>query len=475
MTTSTERAARSSEIRALTGMRAVVATLVLLFHFQGPMLPYIEQVPFLRPFISAGWTGVEAFFVLSGFLITLAYGERMGTAPSVAKTVSFLVSRLARTWPAWAVVTVVMGAWLWTVRSLGWPSEFVASHPSADALTLLRQLTMTQLWGEEDLNGSSYVLPGWSISAEWTAYLAFPVLVLLLRPLHRLPSVLLLLLSVAAMAPLSVMAFVSGPQDFAQPWVLRIACGFTAGMLAALAVRRLRRSERTEAVALTGVWTCLFLIALGTLWAGWRVQGTGPHDYSGVIVVVFPLLIAGLTLTERGPARVLSGTAMTYGGRLSYSLYLVHFVVLDIVLTVFMRDGEPEGNLRAGMVLVLPLLILVSFALSAALYHGVEEPGRRLVLRGLHRLTGPARLQARTRATAGRGIPASGVAVARVSPITGPRTASLAVSVAGAAPRQLPPIPPRPRVAGGAERRMSLGHRSGPRGHHLGEIVGTAS
>lgn len=467
MTTAARRVGGTPEIRALTGMRIVVAVLVVLFHYQGPMLPYIEQASFLRPVISAGWTGVEAFFVLSGFLIMLAYGDRMGSSPTLATAWSFLVSRLARTWPAWATVTIVMGGWLWTVRSLGWPSELVAAHPAADAPNLLRQLTMTQMWGEQDLHGASYVLPGWSISAEWAAYLAFPVLVLALRPLRHLPAAVLFVFSVAAMGPLSVTSFLWGPQDFTQSWVLRIACGFTAGMLAALAVRKVRRDERTEAIALTGVWTCLFLIVMGVFWAGWRVQGTGPHDYSGVIVIVFPLLIAGLALTRRGPARVLSGPVMNYGGRLSYSLYLVHFVILDIVLTLFLRGGEPQGNMRAGMVLVLPLLILVSFVLSAGLYHGVEEPGRRLVLRLLGRSTAAGRSSARSDVQ----TPVITIG-APVASIVGPRTTGLPTSSAA---RQLPPLPPRPRRGGADERLASAGRRSVTDDGRLDRIVGTAS
>jgi hypothetical protein len=100
-----------------------------------------------------------------------------------------------------------------------------------------------------------------------------------------------------------------------------------------------------------------------------------------VVVVLFPLIVFGLALTERGPARWLSGRSIVHGGRLSYSLYLVHFVVLDVVVTMWWQRPEQRGELTPGLALAVVPLVVLCFLLSAALHHGVEEPGRRLVLR----------------------------------------------------------------------------------------------
>ncbi|MGY1715126.1 acyltransferase family protein [Geodermatophilus sp. SYSU D01106] len=371
------------EIRALTGLRIVAALWVVLLHFDRFTGPYLDQVPAFRSVVNAGAIGVELFFVLSGFLICLAYVDKLGTRPAPGAAARFVWNRVARIWPAWAVVTLAMGAWVWGLRRFGWDADLVVPHPPADLGHLAEQLTMTQMWGAPGFLGASYVLPGWSISAEWAAYLAFPLLALLVRPLRRLHPAVLMALSVLAMAPLSVESFLHGTPDGATPWSLRIACGFTAGVLAALAVRGMSRTRVVEAGARAASILALVGIVLIALWASWRRAGDPMVNYCATAVWLFPVLIASLSLTDRGPARLLASAPMVYGGRISYCVYLVHYVVLDVALTVAWQAPEGRWVLSPGLALAMPALVLLSVALAAVLYHLVEEPGRRLLMRAV--------------------------------------------------------------------------------------------
>ncbi len=388
---SDSEARRRDDVPALTGLRVIAASWVVLFHFMNQLGPYLAAVPMAGPVAAAGWTGVELFFVLSGFVITRAYAEQLGRGPRPRLLIRFIGGRFARIWPAWAAVTLFMAVWLWCIRKAGWAADVVGPHPSVDPLTLLQQLTMTHMWGRDELAGASYILPGWSIGVEWTAYLVFPLLALFLRPLRALPASVLLVLAVLAMSPLAVIAYVEGPYNSQLPWALRIACGFTAGALAALAVSR-ARSVRWEPIAFGVLWAVPPAVLFGVVWAGWRrtMPGAG-GDHVGVIVVLFPLLVAALALTQRGPARLLSRPTIVYGGRISYALYLVHFVVIDVVLTVLWQNPANHNVLTPGLALAVPLLIAACFGLAAALHRYVEEPGRRLVVRALDRRLGPPR------------------------------------------------------------------------------------
>ncbi|MGY1682411.1 acyltransferase family protein [Geodermatophilus sp. SYSU D01176] len=391
---STDAPRRSrSEIRALTGLRIVAAVWVVLFHFEGQLMPYVDQLPGSHAVISAGWIGVELFFVLSGFVIARSYLEECGRRWSTAGAARFVANRFARVWPAWMAVTVAACAWLLAAPRLGLDPHVVSTHPPLDLTVLLRQVTMTQMWGESSLVDVSWVPPGWSISAEWLAYLTFPLLALAMRPMLRVHPALALVLATAAMSPLALTSFLHGTDDIEMNWVLRIACSFVAGILASCAVTQLEGTQRGER------WgqrlTTAGLVAAGVvlLWANWRTgqdltTGGEMGKYAAVAVLCWPPLIAGLALTDGGPARFLARDAMVYGGRISYCLYLVHWTVRDVGMAVIMRDPAGAGAQSPGGALAVPVLVVVCFALAAGLHHGVEEPVRR----GLVRLWGGRRV-----------------------------------------------------------------------------------
>ena len=375
-----------SEIRALTGLRIVAAMWVVLYHFVPELTPYLEQLPGAIAVLSAGWIGVELFFVLSGFVIARGYLEECGRRWSTAGAARFVANRFARVWPAWATVTLLACAWFVTADLIGLRGRVADLYPPIDVVSLLRQLTMTQMWGAESLLGTSYVTPGWSISAEWLAYLAFPLLALAVRPLLRAHPAVNLVLATAAMSPLAVTSFLHGTDDVEMHWLLRIACSFTAGMLAACAFADLEVTERGrrwgQPLTLGGLAT----VGTVLLWAHWRTAQdllAGGHVgvYGGVAALCWPVLITGLALTDGRLTRFLAQDAMVYGGRVSYCLYLTHALVKDIGLGVIWHDAPAAGARAPGVVLLVPALVVVSFLSAAALHHGVEEPARRRLVR----------------------------------------------------------------------------------------------
>src|SRR3712207_2510444 len=146
-----------SELRALTGLRIVAAMWVVAYHFEPELMPYVDQVSGSHALISAGWIGVELFFVLSGFVIARGYLEECGRRWSTVGAARFVLNRFARVWPAWAAVTSVICTWFVAADVIGLRGAVADTYPAIDGFALLRQLTMTQMWGAESLVGTSYV------------------------------------------------------------------------------------------------------------------------------------------------------------------------------------------------------------------------------------------------------------------------------------------------------------------------------
>ena len=369
----------TGEIKALSGLRIVAALWVVLFHFR-PMLhtasPRLYDA--LKPILDCGAQGVDLFFILSGFVLTWNYLDRMGETWSVKANLHFLWLRLARVWPIYLVTLHLAAAWMIFTLNVG---DFPSSAASElTAISYVRQLAMVQLWFQPFFDGSSWDGPAWSISAEWLAYLCFGLLVLVIFRVERATRARgLLLLGLAASLSPVLLLVATGEFYSAWSWLPRIVMQFTAGALACAAVRKLRLTDRARRLA---GYASVFLIGaiVGALYLFEAHPLTTVRDDFGLVDLFFmPLVVALAVGTGTLPA-LLSTRVMVYGGQISFALYMVHELVHTAwtwILAQFQILLEP--SITAKVVFVG--LIAVALVLSIALFHGVEEPARRWMRR----------------------------------------------------------------------------------------------
>jgi peptidoglycan/LPS O-acetylase OafA/YrhL len=362
------------EIKALTGLRIVAAVWVVLFHFR-PMLgdasPDFKDA--LAPVLNCGAQGVDLFFILSGFVLTWNYLDRMGQSWSTRAALRFLWLRLARVWPVY-LVTLHLAALLVIL------SQHVGHVPLPEvqdltAVSYLRQVLLVQLWFQPFFDGSSWDGPAWSISAEWLAYLLFGVVVLVIfRMQHVTRARSLALLAFAASLPPVMLLLASGQFYTPWSWLPRIVTQFIAGALACAAVRRLRLSDRARRVA--GVGSVLLTAAIvSVLYLFDAHPITGLYDSSGVVDILFVPLVMTLAIGMGSLPRLLSTRLMVYGGQISFCLYMVHELVHTVWgWAVLQFELTPQENPWKWNVIGLLVIAVVA---SILLYHLVEEPARR--------------------------------------------------------------------------------------------------
>jgi peptidoglycan/LPS O-acetylase OafA/YrhL len=388
----TSTTAPGGEIRSLTGLRIVAAAWVVCFHFSfTPGTTWTWAWEPLRPLVASGGLGVDLFFVLSGFVITLTYLDQLGPRPGVGAVARFWWARVCRIWPVHALLTSVFGCWLLYKSSRVTDGQIAYQHlqPVVDPLHWLEQMLMVQLWHRPSHAGASWSGPAWSISAEWLAYVCFPLLALVLWRLRSAPPVVTGAVAVGCMAPLAWFALTEGGAAFPYAWALRIGGGFLAGAFTCLTVRRIPRTEQSDRVA---TWLAALTTAEVLLCVWWSAT-RGAGGYAGVAGLTFPLLVAGLALSTRGPSRALGTPAMVLGGRLSFALYLVHVPVFEVFWTLmgWFPRLAPGSTLAS---LLTPHVLLLTVPLAYLLYRFVEEPARRR-LRALARPRPPALVPAR--------------------------------------------------------------------------------
>lgn len=366
---------RTTEIRALSGLRIVAAVWVVLFHFR----PLLEQAApgfrsALAPVLDCGAQGVDLFFILSGFVLTYNYLDRMGNAWSWRSTLSFLWLRLARVWPVYLVTMHLAALWMIFTLNIGH-----VPSPAADQLTAMnyiKQFLLVQLWVQPFFDGSSWDGPAWSISAEWLAYLIFGGLVLIVFRIARSTRARgLILLAVAAAMPPILLLMATGQFYTPWSWLPRIVMQFTAGALLCAAVCKMQPSDRARRGA--GYAAVLLAAAIvGILYLLDAYPLAKIHDSSGLVDVLFVPLVLTLAIGAGTLPGLLSIRPMVYLGHISFSLYMVH----ELVHTTWnwMVD-QFELRLLADLngKLTLLAIIGVAFAGAALLYHFVEEPARR--------------------------------------------------------------------------------------------------
>ncbi|WP_299447068.1 acyltransferase [uncultured Phycicoccus sp.] len=343
---------RRPALPALTGLRAVAAAWVVLFHYREEILTLEPALAPLDTFMRGGYLGVDLFFALSGFILAYTYADKMSTL-RWRDTVGFVRNRFARVWPVHALtlhLDLVIAA---LIGTLG----VTAGGHRRTGEAYVENLAMVHYWVNDR---PSFNSPAWSISAEWFAYLVAPLLFVLVVRLRRASSALLLAgLSYGVM--LGIFATMALPNGNLENmfWV-RIMGEFIGGMLLCLAWVR--------GGARLGRWAFVLPAALA-------VVALVPAAASGRywVAPALGLGVAALAASSGRLVRVLSRPGLVAAGEASYALYMVHWL--------FEWPMERATALAAGNAL-LSAVVLAAFVgvLAAAAWlvmTRVERPARR--------------------------------------------------------------------------------------------------
>lgn len=341
------RAGPTSHDVQLDGLRTIAVGGVLYAHF------FAEES-------LAGHQGVRLFFVLSGFLISrilidVARSETFRLRPAL---VSFYMRRVLRIAPAyWFLIlaTFALGA-VTEMGSLKWFATFLSNF-----LYAIRDKWDPWVMGHT-----------WSLSIEEQFYALWPLMIFL-TPARHLKAVCwaTIAMSLAYRACLPVTLEPSITRDLLPPAALD-ALGAGALLAAWRADGNIRTHSRLgpiAALALAGygiAWFSEPSDALGH-WAKWTAREV-------LLVPLLLYLVNGAVEGFGGPfGRVLANRQMRFIGRISYGIYLYHFLVLWSVLELFPEVPGLAVNGPLRLIVCGGLTLLV----ASASWFLLEEPINR--------------------------------------------------------------------------------------------------
>ncbi|WP_268888892.1 acyltransferase family protein [Marimonas lutisalis] len=329
----------------IDGLRMIAVLAVVLYHFGVPGLP-------------GGFTGVDVFFVISGFLIggilwrDLTENDRLHLG-------RFYIRRVKRLAPAYFAMAAVTSLFAFAIFL---PFEYREFGKSLIAATLY--LSNVLFWRGEgyfDIGADNKaLLHTWSLSVEEQFYIALPILILLLK--FSRPLLIWTLIVAFAGSLAASVALTPGSQTTTFYLFPFRAWELLAGVLLAI-YGQSRGATWAYHAALS--WLGLALVLAGILF----IRPQGFPGWQAILPALGTALLIANGKQANPVNHVLSMRLPVFFGKISYSLYLWHWPVL--VLSKYWRDGYSGWSETAGWMALALVLSILSWWL-------VETPFRRV-------------------------------------------------------------------------------------------------
>jgi peptidoglycan/LPS O-acetylase OafA/YrhL len=346
---------------ALTGARALAGVYILFMHFGAPLF---RRAPhWARTLRESGYVATSFFLMLSGFVLTYAYGKKL--ADGRINRRHFLIQRISRLYPSYLLALALMLPFTLFARLDAHATAFGPARTRWKILTGLLHASMSHVWFPRFV--TSWNIPGWCVSVEMWFYLAFPVAVVwaLGRSTRTLWATLAVLWGVAL--TLSLSYTLARPDDF----TARVeSVGFYLSlykfsppsrlpeflfgvMLGALYARR-PDGERLEKWA-TPMLAVGGVLALSVLLNGDKLPYSMMHN--GMLLPLYGMIVWAL-MAGYGPLhRLLSLPPLVKMGDASYQLYILQVPLMMWLVVLGGRTYGYGGQDPGFVALALPLVI----------------------------------------------------------------------------------------------------------------------
>ena len=362
-------------------LRAFAVILVVVEHMQFNLFHW--NTPALKSFYEyyGGWTGVDLFFAISGFVIARDLVPKLHGAGSGASyfrtTLIFWVRRFWRLIPsAWTWLTLIFLASVFLNSSGAWGTVSNNAEAVLFAFLQVANFYVAHVFGQE-FSGAAFVY--WSLSLEEQFYLLLPLLVFISG--RKLSYILCL----------SVLLQIVLPRDTALLALVRTDALFLGVLIALWAQHPSYRFFKPQFLAhpvVALLFLSLLLLALACV--GSEALRIVESRY-GLVALISALLVFAASYDQDYFARTRWIKALLlWVGTRSYALYLIHMPSYLLTREIWFRL-EPEGtrfNTQYTYQFLATALTLL-LVLSELNYRFIETPFRRRGVAVAHNMAAP--------------------------------------------------------------------------------------
>jgi peptidoglycan/LPS O-acetylase OafA/YrhL len=343
----------TKEIKSLTGIRGIAALWVVLLHYVYVINYHTDNI-FLdagNQFLKKGNMGVDMFFMLSAFVMCLAYQNVFNANFSFKDIKDYLLKRFIRIYPAyifWLLLTAFVYK-KWSLKVIG----------------------VNLMLSQNFFDPQEFVISGvfWSLCAEWWMYMIFPFVFYFLNKSNSKNTMYIVAVAFAALLGLYILpffniyiigsnGFVVKEMDYQFSVIYGINSMFRSLLcyLLGIALFFLITNEKVRLDKLFGAKSIYIILSSIILLSFFR-------NTEIFIIVCFALLIMSLYV-NKNLDNLFSKKIIYFLGLISYSLYLLHttlrFIITVIMMKIFKLPIEAADfpSMLLSLVLMIPLAYL---------------------------------------------------------------------------------------------------------------------
>lgn len=341
------------EIKELTALRGLAAWWVVFHHFR-EYTPTFAPAAF-RTFFDYGYLAVDLFFVMSGYIMMHVHAQDFLTLRKYELR-QFLAKRFARIYPLHVLFLL---AYLIIVAALMAKGTDVSRRFSAGSfgVQLLMGQAFTGNWGLYSWN-----VPSWSLSVEWVAYMAFPIAAWMIAKIKR--ASLLAGGCIALWITLGAVLWVRAVPDLngaISEAIFRGLCQFLAGC----AIYALHRQHGWAAWKICAIAAVAFAASCAFMGKAALILVLPPALFGTLMVAVQSEKLAPVS-------RVFTTAPLMKLGEWSFSTYMVHYYIRDVLKALFGKSATYPNWL-------FPAFLALVFVASIVVNRFFEVPARRKV------------------------------------------------------------------------------------------------
>jgi peptidoglycan/LPS O-acetylase OafA/YrhL len=354
----------------LTPLRGIAALWVVVFHFSEIVAKFVSTDKSLL--LTKGYLMVDLFFIMSGFIIYHVYQQNFQSGVSARSFRQFIVARFARVYPLHFFTLLIL---VLLVGATGGWNEVQSKAAIPTNLLLIHSFGIHKIF--------TWNVPSWSISAEWWAYMLFPLLAIFIYRKKTLSigvlalSIIVIYLALMFWLPRVNIFDPTAPArqnldvtfDYGY---LRGIAGFTAGMLLYKAYeagffKEIFQKDITAVIVM--------LLSILTMHFGWN---------DGFNIILFAAIVYVFAFNNGKLHAVCNYRLPQYLGKISYSIYLMQLFPLLAIFMGLKLPGLVYNKFSAtttfwtgaGYCIVYMMLVI---GLASLTYYTIEKPCRKYI------------------------------------------------------------------------------------------------